>query len=72
MRVRSAGPLISKFRNKEFARNKSSVSSIISGCDGSARKDMLMKCHYLVNLCSQIGDGPRILVLIGRTDMFPT
>ena len=39
MRVRSAGPLISKLRNKELARNKSNVSSIISGCDGSAGND---------------------------------
>ena len=29
--VRSAGPLISKLRNSEFARNRSIVSSIISG-----------------------------------------
>ena len=34
--VRSAGPLISKLRKSELARNRSIVSSMISGCDGSA------------------------------------
>ena len=34
--VRSAGPLISKLRNSELARNRSSVSSMISSWDVSA------------------------------------
>lgn len=72
MRVRSAGPLISKLRNKELARNKSNVSSIISCSDGSAKNDIVNEMHYLGELHSPIGDGPRILVLIGRIDMFPT
>ena len=42
MRVRSAGPLISKLRNKELARNRSRVSSIMSACEGSASEDV--KC----------------------------
>jgi hypothetical protein len=36
IRVRSAGPLISKFLNNEFARKRSRVSSIMSAWDGSA------------------------------------
>ena len=36
IRVRSAGPLISKFLNNEFARKRSKVSSIMSAWDGSA------------------------------------
>lgn len=40
MRVRSAGPLISKLRNKELARNKSRVSSIMSACEGSAGENV--------------------------------
>lgn len=32
----SAGPLISKFRKREFARKRSIVSSMISACWGSA------------------------------------
>ena len=34
--VRSAGPLISKFRKRELARKRSRVSSTISACEGSA------------------------------------
>ena len=41
MRVRSAGPLISKLRNKELARNRSRVSSIMSACEGSASEDVI-------------------------------
>lgn len=33
--VLSAGPLISKLRNRELARKRSSVSSMMSYCDGS-------------------------------------
>ena len=36
MRRRSAGPLISKLRNRELARKRSSVSSTISASSGSA------------------------------------
>ena len=36
MSRRSAGPLISKFRNNELARKRSRVSSMMSGWLGSA------------------------------------
>lgn len=38
MRVRSAGPLISKLRKRELARKRSRVSSMMSPCEGSANK----------------------------------
>ena len=71
IRRRSAGPLISKFRNKELARKRSSVSSRISASFGSARRACQMlsipPCCYI-----PIGAGPRILVFIGSTDILPT
>jgi hypothetical protein len=39
IKVRSAGPLISKFRKRELARKRSSVSSTISACEGSAAEN---------------------------------
>lgn len=38
MRSRSAGPLISKLRKREFARKRSSVSSMISSAPASAAR----------------------------------
>lgn len=49
MRVRSAGPLISKLRKRELARKRSRVSSIISDCDESAGK------YVNLERCSQGG-----------------
>lgn len=37
IRVRSAGPLISKLRNNEFARKRSRVSSMMSASLGSPK-----------------------------------
>ena len=39
---RSAGPLISKFLNREFARKRSSVSSRMSAALGSPKENVLI------------------------------
>ena len=74
--MRSAGPLISKLRNSEFARKRSRVSSIMSASLGSPEDKVYVNpdkyYNFLRNEISPMGVGPRILVLIGRIDMFPT
>ena len=74
IRIRSAGPLISKLRKRELARKRSNVSSMISAALGSAREFSQNECNGSceVENSEPIGEGPRIFVLIGSTDMFPT
>jgi hypothetical protein len=75
-------PLISKLRKRQFARNKSSDSSMISGMLGSpvrgaVRQRQSSQCFPQAPQdgpphSPAIGAGPRILVLMGRTAVLPT
>ena len=69
--------MISKLRKRELARKRSRVSSIMSAEFGSAleglkRFKVRKGAHNIETEDTPRGAGPRILVLMGRMERFPT